>query len=923
MRTSPAYDSEGSPLSEPILLTLNQSFENIKAAGGNTIFNSNNIKVKCAGIDITDCFHEPILTDTMDYIEITPYGYKLNEFFIKKGITIADCIVQLIPEQMSFYINEKNIPFAENIPLNYTFCYTNIGADTIAPVKTSLDFYKKDPDISENLTPENRFVTLGLSYSETFDAGSQSKENNPYLSDDAIINARTNGTVYIKGQYTDDSESGINSVFVEEQYIFTHQANQNPDVFYSSTTYKEGNDNVLLWDNGSFIIKHNIQVSDSVVELKVSVNDSFGNTAEPVTMQVIKVSEIDFSLIGLTNYFFYDYSNEITDFDMQTYLNNLKNVKLIYPSYYSGLCFDDYSLCPKYCDRFFEPTNYYKSITCSYYDDDGVLHNDTMNIYEYEAPYEGAKNWNCNIENVEDISGLPVTITIKDDLGNVNSRIYTFPQKISVCNIQGTENPRVSLYSPDTKYPKGLVVFKEDEEDDNSWKVLPFNNSQPELDNNHIYQFINYDWDNPLLASDLSKKYENPSSENLIQNTIELNGIITFTPLTTTEESFICINIPIKKSAWNNYDKIIVRLSNDTSYIDHNATFYFEDKETELNLFQDFRYLFILNPDDKIIINGINKKGQISAAKEISLYDYLPENRNELDTIPPSITRQLQNVGNDRIQIFIRDYETGIKKADFFIDDILYHSTENFINTYKYYKFQELINNRLPKYELNSNYLTLKFKAEDKNGNITEKVYTTNTIDKNAPVYVYNKSNDSWTFYSEEEITQAGFKLELFAKVSNKWKWTQTSKNFVVGTEDELSTINCPTTFFKNKFIRITNGYSVPKYYYAGLTENGDYKNSGRYDKLRSTADKNKFIVASDAPVLVHTIYTTEPYNTCSLWTQEDWEFYIHQTGEEFFNFVAQNQKEYTVPELPDGCCYVVVAYFADGTSQMSNVMVK
>ena len=104
-------------------------------------------------------------------------------------------------------------------------------------------------------------------------------------------------------------------------------------------------------------------------------------------------------------------------------------------------------------------------------------------------------------------------------------------------------------------------------------------------------------------------------------------------------------------------------------------------------------------------------------------------------------------------------------------------------------------------------------------------------------------------------------------------------------------------------------------------------------------------LITSDAPVLVHTMVTSRPYSECSTWTLYDWEQYRKELGLTVLQFTPDEEhtitdsqghtykvntgdhspKRYDIPleDIDDNQCYCVIAYFADGTSVMSQVMQK
>ena len=89
--------------------------------------------------------------------------------------------------------------------------------------------------------------------------------------------------------------------------------------------------------------------------------------------------------------------------------------------------------------------------------------------------------------------------------------------------------------------------------------------------------------------------------------------------------------------------------------------------------------------------------------------------------------------------------------------------------------------------------------------------------------------------------------------------------------------------------------------------------------------------VVSDAPTYVETIITLSSYRECKNWTLEEWETFHRREGGRYYPFVRSENPtpgKYDIPmdiinQIDGHCCYVVVAYFADGTSFMTPVMQK
>ena len=155
----------------------------------------------------------------------------------------------------------------------------------------------------------------------------------------------------------------------------------------------------------------------------------------------------------------------------------------------------------------------------------------------------------------------------------------------------------------------------------------------------------------------------------------------------------------------------------------------------------------------------------------------------------------------------------------------------------------------------------------------------------------------------------------------------------------------------KNEFYRILatssyNNYKAsPQYYYFGV------QNTGAYDGIlfNGTSTSSVFI-SSDAPVFVHTLVTNKPYAECSEWDEDFWEQFTQELNPKQLNFSPEEEhtitigqegeagyqtftyttgdhspKRYDIPvnQITDGHCYCVIAYFADGSCAMSQIMQK
>ena len=148
-------------------------------------------------------------------------------------------------------------------------------------------------------------------------------------------------------------------------------------------------------------------------------------------------------------------------------------------------------------------------------------------------------------------------------------------------------------------------------------------------------------------------------------------------------------------------------------------------------------------------------------------------------------------------------------------------------------------------------------------------------------------------------------------------------------TEKEISRLN-------NYTINIENGARFVKFHnirkdfgnwwdYYEICYTGEYSQDNDYNLLFfNGSNQSSVAVSSNAPVLVCTLSTTRPYNECKNWTIAQWQTFPKEIDIKEFSFETPGiTKRYNIPvdKINEGECYVVIAHYADGSAQKTEVM--
>ena len=929
------------------------------------LFDFSNISIKYGNTDITGKFNEPVLSEDKTVLTIIPNSTEFNEFLSDiYNVTYANINISLDPRTL-FDVNGNYLYFAEDNSLNFTVHYCTT-IETGTPSMQKFGVYKSwdtttdkplvvGVDESENDIVEE-FTLKPADFIQDKDSWDNWEIEELKITDKQFAKHITGEYVYIYGKYI-DYQSDVKTIVVEEYFEDAFNPFKKTNSIIKE--YTKNSDEVILWKQYSsgaieFCIKKKLLSEDGIISLRTIVKDTYGNPSEIQEVCVIKSTHID-SLFdaALTNVpvLKYVYSGD-EDFDMDEYKDELRDIKLIYYDYKNHgsevdetLIAEDYDFRPTYGYRYINPSEVYKTIKCQYYKDNGELGGGIMQPKEYtEEDYEGAIKWHFYIpeEDVADLNNLKVRVIIEDKVGNTCYQDYYFPGKTELIIDEKINSKRyLRRYQENNNTMLGLIVYGND---DDGWKVSyrwydPLEIPVSKMPDGTEFYLISTG-DN-CLTSQLNQKF---IAGNKPQGTHSIDyDSISYEKI---EDEQIRINCRIKDSSLNYFDSIMAKFTYDDYQFElHAGHYYLKKGEKSIKI---EKYTSSLYSDDyKLVLYGI--KNGVASIKEIEIpkftdpkYDNI--NPKLIEAAIPSERGQTMRFP-DYYYILPKDDQSGIARIEFngklvelpvISDDKVYSYILNFNNDKTTIqpvllgnKGTDVENSTLDgaillhyydilDYSLGFPCANVEIKISDKANNVFIKKIN-QKITEEAPIVVTTRTTNSqglhyWKVSPADDPNSLAFGLGVDY-------FNNTKKTWVNYASHVSWRYNAKQQVPKDYFVRFYNTLSIPTYYYV-TEKDHDVSN----DSIALIGSSSQIQVYSNDPVLVQTIVTPRSYSVCKDWTKEEWLFYKKIIGEEVFYLSSSNTRAiYNIPldQINQDECYVVIAHFADGSSIMSEVMVK
>lgn len=879
------------------------------------------------GIDLKEYFYTPVMNEEKNILIIQTKGKDFQRYitnslkrdFVDVKVSFDDSI-SIIKEGVS-------VPLKQNDLSSFTVVY-NTQLDDTPPVKMNNRCFVTGKEINLNNADE---------LEEQFYCVENPEDNNIKL-------YRAKQNIYVCGHYN-DPESGISKITVYTQREYLNDYNElcyekKSKEYYVDTSVPYYRVNEA--GNTDFCIPHEINGKDGTYSIRYVVENACGLYAtESPTVKFYKETSLSGNLIVR--------NVDSNSFDSPEVFNrNLYKLKIPKIAGYDDYDEDyDYGVNIYGADKIkYEFGEFPLYIT--YVAKDGKERTERFQL-NTDIPDRPYYYYDLQV-NTADIPGCTFTISGENDIGNEFVHTYTIPSEPFIVDWEWYNGwPTCTSITGDQYY----VPYWYDE--NNNFTEVPTRKGERiwYQSGKDYYITMGTNLQGPL------KLINDDTAVGVVDAEIQLDSI-EYEPAEDDPREFY-VTLKVNPDEWEKYNEIYI-----TNYRYFSGRKYFDKKTNSLKYrtecylfrFSDDIYMYALDKNGNLIINSVEIGPlDVQQSKKVDkILPYIKISKNE--------EAYVFRIWEDETEIESASVEFANKSLSGFSWNIISPNPDDEINPENggstsdnklkssylklikryifkseygwrcYVPFLELT---VPVWMIHGGGDRLLIKAKDTAGNEFEDYFSLDLTIYGKVVSHFNNKDNGFSMYKAENYTNGPWPKFKIQKWNNGWGNDLFANEYNYSSDNRSCEFGFSRVISNSGFYRVysevssdnkADYYFEPHIYYMPSSVSS---HTGFYDYLISNPGNNKSVlVMSDAPVFVCTYSISCPYSEVINWTIEEWEHYTLTTNETVMSNFSSSKHELTAHPtedpnnpVPEGHCFVVVAYFADGSKAKSDVFTK
>lgn len=923
-------------------------------------------------VDISDYYNLPLLSDDEKTITLTPKAQELSAYIQNQNMEKLIRVKVSLNADINAMVNGKAL--YRYVPDNTddAFYYrVNPHVEDTPPEKINF-FVTRDELLYDELSASDAPSLSGFT---PLESGVLEGTALSEVQAESVYSRMAGQYIYFYGEYK-DTDSGFDSILVEEKFVNTKEGIPSPDKDW----IRGDTSGLVKWDTATgstrFILKYKIKSDDGAINLKITPYDFCGNQSPSQQYTIFKSTRIGLENVEPFNWLGGEVSVDniynlcLIDEDYSYIAPNdiPKTVRIAYKClseeeeeingynrYLQGhelreYLFKDIYMPPRYYSVFYkiDGRDY---VPFEYHEAEEDL--DTIKVASWIKTFD-----------VDSIEGLKFKLLIEDALGNKEEKEYQFPGMAEIVCANDQMDPPLFFVSSEYAFDSLVAI------DSNTY-------AHEQFEDNYFADFYdvvlckNKNLIGPVKIFDPCELIQDTKIDSGIQiQSIRLGA----SDDNTGKQTLI---MTLNDDAW----KINENQNFDTLYMRYTTSDCDDDTQMAIWYIQQFEKnkttcTFFVNTEE-LYGNGLNavvwgKKDNVMSEEVI-----YTDNNNRFyhsdsikDNAPPVFQNVARTMETFNLILSVCEDSTGYNYEEY----IIHPEIKEFMSGLDYIEWWEeatpdikyraghdfdWIEYLIPNWDLDSPKGKIHIRAADNKNNISECIFPYTFYDNIFTFEVMGKAEedrrkfcipndiknckDFELIISREDGTAqlpCKLKYNINENESNYFSIRPNSTDYVINLSDEKMTDKCEELEkddyyleIQDSLVKIAFTATIPNPSSAYDSDNFGVSNAvymycGTISDFSSKIVflENGAMLTSNYPVIVYTLVTKQPLSECKDWDIKQWDRRRRQIGKEYFAFNSSGSSDiYESPldQIEPGECYIIVAHFSDGSIKYSSVRQK